>query len=230
MFLQLVDIDVGNPLLETVNMYWHPLQKRFQSTSESLCQRTRKEPARMHLILLQNSLLQTISILSQLCDGFLSQRFQNTIFPYMSKILHLYTYQSKDGGILQSVPLKEDEELLSPLLDCIQKVFSVEGSNLLAMVGLVGSIILPFVSVNGKIGESAMEAMKTLLAVDSDCMWRALMRGSESDIPQRPLLPHITLEVKNRSSAVADSTSTFSECCSQLMNFADGLPEQNIVA
>ena len=114
------------------------------------------------------------------------------------------------------------------MLDCIHNVFSAEGSNLSMMVCLVGSIILPFVSVDGKVGQSSMQAMKTLLTIDSDCMWRALLKGSDVEVPQRSLLPSRSANERDRSISTC-SNSNFSQCCSELMKFADGLPEQSII-
>ena len=217
--------DVGNPLLESVSKYWHPLQTRFQSTCASLCLRNENEPARMHLVMLLSSLLEIISTLSELCDGFMCQRFQSSIFPHMSKIYQIFVGHIDNTKVSLSLYSKEDRKLLAPMLKCTQRVFSAEGSDLCQMVPIVGSIILPFISVEGDIGESAMLAMKALLAIDSDCMWRALLNGSGSEFPQRSLLP---LETPPKSKV--GIKSNFSKSCLKLIEFVDTLPEHSIIA
>lgn len=174
-----------------------------------------------------------ISTLSELCDGFIADRFQSTIFPHMSKLfeslLHIVGTSSdnekeKDETRYNNIRIKnEDENILNSLLDCVSRVFSANGVYLASMVSIVGSIIVPFIALDGTVGDSAMDAMKALVKVDSDCLWRTLMKMSGRDIPKRPLLP-----VNNRvSHPVVESR--LSKRCLEIVHFINDLPEQNIL-
>mmetsp|Transcript_22663 Transcript_22663/g.33874 ORF Transcript_22663/g.33874 Transcript_22663/m.33874 type:complete len:450 (+) Transcript_22663:938-2287(+) len=223
-------IDLGNPLFETLSKYWFPLQSRFQAIAQSFIDMDKNSDiARIHLGLLLSSLLNMISTLSELCDGFITDRFQNTIFPHMSKLLNLMLHNVEEmnrGSTASGDRLlrKEDVIVLNALLDCIRRVFSADGSHLSAMVPVVGSIILPFIGLDGDSGLSAMEATKALVRVDSDCLWRALLEASGTGIPARRLLP---LPVQN-SPKQTNTKSCFSRRCLEIIQFVNELPEQEI--
>ena len=182
----------------------------------------------MHLGFLLSSLLDVISTVSELCDGFIADRFQSTIFPHMSRLFETFL-REVDGScnekeIICSSLLfaKEDGKMLNALLDCVYRVFSANGSHLLAMVPSVGSIIFPFIALDGPIGDSAMEAMKALVTVDSDSLWRALLITSGMGIPERPLLP-----MKRHVNAIAETP--LSRRCLEIINYVHELPEQDIL-
>ncbi len=223
-------LDLGNPLFETASKYWFPLQSRFQATAQSLLRiDNNDDTALIHSGYLLSSLLNIISILSELCDGFISDRFQNTIFPHMSKLLDFLLGKILDtnsGNTIarNSLLRKEDDITLNALLDCTCRVFLANGSHLSTMVPIVGSIILPFVGLNGASGLSAMEAMKALVRVDSDCLWRALLQASGTPIPARPLLP-LSLQSQTMHS---NPKSFLSTRCLEIINFVYELPEQDI--
>ena len=179
----------------------------------------------MHLSILLSSLLNIISTLSELCEGFISERFQSTIFPYMSKLFESFLCEDKRKNLGRiSLYSKEDEHILKSLLVCINRVFSTTGNELAAMVSIVGSIILPFVGLDGDVGDTAMEAMKALVKVDSDCLWRALLRASGINIPSRHLLP-----INNCNINIRTTQTHMEKRCLQIVRFVKDLPEPNIL-
>lgn len=221
--------DLGNPLLETVSKYWFPIQSRFQGTALSLYNKSEHgTTARMHLALLLSSLLDLIAVTSKLCDGFIADRFQSSIFPHMSKLFEALIYRVNDVNNNPSKKLsKEDSIILTSLLHCIATTFSTNGLQLASLVPIVGSIILPFLALNENIGDIALETMKTLIEIDSDCLWRALLNASGQGIPPRPLLP---MEHRNNCSKPPKVTqSRLSERSLKLIEFANTLPEPNIL-
>lgn len=177
----------------------------------------------MHLAILLSSLLDLLSTVSKLCEGFIADRFQSTIFPHMAKLLETLVCQKCRKSLFS----KEDELMLKSLLNCIHRVFSTNELQLALMVPAVGSIILPFLGVDGNIGENALDAMKVLVKIDSGTLMRALFRASGMDIPPRPLLP--MTNQSNHSISVKVTPTSLSRRCLEIVHFVQALPEQNIM-
>lgn len=149
----------------------------------------------------------------------------------MSRLFESFLCEDKrkgkdSGNILQYS--KEDKHVLKSLLVCVDRVFSTTGNELAAMVPVVGSIILPFVALDGDVGDTAMTAIKALVKVDSDCLWRALLRASGMNIPTRRLLStnnHIVHPITIHGTT---AQTHMEKRCLQIVRFVEGLPEQTI--
>ena len=180
----------------------------------------------MHHALLLSSLLDLISSISELCDGFIADRFQSTIFPHITKLFESIVYEM--NGTNKSIKLpKESYVILEALLKCVRIIFSSNTLQLSPIVPIIGSIIIPFLEFDDDVGNEAMEAMKTLLQIDSDSLWRALYKTSGRNVPPRTLF---RFQSKANLSIVPNLDNTkLSSRSRKLLDFIKTLPEQNLL-
>ncbi len=148
----------------------------------------------------------------------------------MSKLFEALIYHVNDVNNNPSKKLsKEDSIILTSLLLCIDGTFSTNGLQLASLVPIVGSIILPFLALHENVGDTALETMKTLIKIDSDCLWRALLKASGLGIPPRPLALLPMEHQNNLSESTKVTQGRLSERSLELVEFANTLPEQNIL-
>ena len=92
------------------------------------------------------------------------------------------------------------------------------------LVAPSGTILLALLSDEGKVGETAIDALKAMLMIDSDSLLRALMTMSGKFLPSRALY---TLN-KNieAASAKEKETSLLVKRAKYLVSYVKELPEQ----
>lgn len=177
-----------------------------------------------------------ISVSSELCKEFIADKFEKTIFPQMSKLFQMFLlgekakqFNTQNFGIKEQFS-KEDQIILASLLDCIGTVFVHSGEELVNMVPIVGSIVLPFLAIRGSIGKLGREAMEALVRIDCDCLWRPLLIGSGQNLPIRPLLSRqLYTDNSFEVMPVINTQTLYSERCSAILRLIENLPEQNII-
>ena len=93
------------------------------------------------------------------------------------------------------------------------------------LVAPAGTILLALLSDEGKVGETAIDALKAMLMIDSDSLLRALMTMSGKLLPSRALY---TLN-KNieAASAKEKETSLLVKRAKYLVSYVKELPEQH---
>mmetsp|Transcript_1545 Transcript_1545/g.2827 ORF Transcript_1545/g.2827 Transcript_1545/m.2827 type:complete len:149 (+) Transcript_1545:4305-4751(+) len=148
----------------------------------------------------------------------------------MSKILTYLLSQNHN----ERVPTysETDSLILISILSCIAQTFSNMkcGMILPNMTSLIGTMLLPFLSCDDKIGEEAMCAIREILRLDCDCLWRPFLSLTKSAFPERPLLPFaqqdslkcIDLSIEERDSLV------LTQRVKSLIVFVQNLPEQHL--
>jgi len=77
---------------------------------------------------------------------------------------------------------------LLAMLACISRCLQsrVLGVGLLGLVSSIGTLVLPLLADDGKVGDAAEEVVKSLLALDSDALWRPLMTLGGGHVNPRP--------------------------------------------
>ena len=201
----------SNPLLPSIAEYWPAIIARLRTASASFVSAnrvSRKELSirnamaedlgentlsRKYLGVLLASLFTIVAELCAGSDGFFEDRFRHDVYPIIAKLV---------GESLQPMRGRETNFILTPLLVLIKSVF--ESSCRYSLTGLVpaaGSLILPFLACVGTVGDEASAALKAMLTVDSDALWRPLHK-----LACRPF-PPIPINLDERTSASEGSTA-----------------------
>jgi len=166
------------------------------------------------------SILEVVSDLSGLCGDFIADKFSNGMWPQISQLLNYFLQQTKANPVTTVLP--GDSELLLSILSCMNAMYSSKscGKMLSNTTSIAGTIMLPFLSHDNEIGEYAMKTIQSILLIDNDCLSRALLSLSGSEIPQRPILPH-----PNRANA-QKLDPLLAKRSKDLIAFIESLPEQ----
>lgn len=187
----------SNPLLPSIAEYWPAIIARLRAASASYVSSnriSRKElsirnamaedlgentQSRKYLGVLLASLFTIVAELCAGSDGFFEDRFRHDVYPIIAKLV---------GECLQPMRGRETNFILTPLLVLIKSVF--ESSCRYSLTGLVpaaGSLILPFLACVGNVGDEASAAVKAMLTVDSDALWRPLHKLACRPFPPIPI-------------------------------------------
>ena len=140
-----------------------------------------------------------------------------------------------------ALPNDRNQVALLAMLACIAQCLQsrVLGVGLMGLVSSIGTLVLPLLADDGRVGDAAAEVVKSLLALDSDALWRPLMTLSGGGhVSPRPYKSRSSLSrndtgcpldviVKERVDERVNNSLT--RRAHQLVDFAGGLPEQVIV-
>ena len=244
----------NNPLLPSIAEYWPPIIARLRSASASLASvnklsrsdlsirhmmatdQVQGGPSKASLEVLISKLLLIVSELCVSSDGFFVDRFEKDVYPITSKLIQdILPRDGFNGMGLQSA--KQKHSLTLPILSCFKSTF--ESSCRYGLAGLIpsaGTMLFPFLSFEGPIGDESMAALKAMLAVDCDALWRGLHTLSKRPFPDKPI--HIsgeqavtTIELRPKgvtSVRSRDCNIILSQKAGELLDFIDQLPEQEI--
>ena len=93
------------------------------------------------------------------------------------------------------------------------------------LVPTIGALLVPLLSKNNIVGETAMNSLKALATVDSDSLWRGLVIISGMDFPERSILPFTESKGCTKREDFKISTPLHDRSM-QLLDYARSLPEQ----
>lgn len=226
--------NIGNPLLQSVHKYWPSLQIRFESATTLFLKsyEANTHVTRKHIIYLLSSILEVVSSVSGLCGDFIADKFRSGIWPQVSRLFEhlLMELEGNREESKHSASYSRPEGVLFiSMLNCTKSIFSSEECSIVlsSLIPTIGIMIFPLLSQHNNIGETAMDVIKTLVTVDSDCLWRALISASGSTVYQRPLLPHSNTN-QFRIKPVDGIDALMADRANILMTFINELPEQNL--
>ena len=135
-----------------------------------------------------------LSIISELClssDGFFADRFQNNAYPILATLMSdlLPTLSNSRSHPHQpSTSSEQKQPLLLTLLHCFKCAFESDCRySLASLIPSAGAMLLPLLAFQGIIGEEATNALKAMILVDSDILWRELHMLSGKPFPCNPL-------------------------------------------
>lgn len=251
----------SNPLLPAIAEYWPSIVARLRSTSSDLHSKkmmsrsdlsirqimaTDQDESRSEtsLIVLLSKLLEIVSELCSISDGFFAGRFECDVYPILAKLLgdcipEEMQMMTRDRSQSSSFGERR-HSALSPILKCLKSVFQTSCRSALAgLISSCGTILLPLLSCKGQVGDDAMDVLKTMLTVDCDILWRPIHRLSGEPFPFNPMRhldksmdqPNDDCTVVCKKSALqfkAESCAIMSERAKELLLFIDKLPEQYI--
>jgi hypothetical protein len=196
---------------------------------QPLGEKHENSPKRYSAVLL-SALLDIIKCLNLLCGDFITGRFSSSIWPHMSKILAFLLPRNHNTSV--NTYSETDSFLLISLLSCISETFSTAkcGRMLANIASVIGTMLLPFLSFDGKIGEAAMCTIREILRIDCDCLWRPFLSLSRTGFPDRLLLPITQQNYPKcaKSSLQENNSNILTERIQNLLVFVENLPEQEL--
>ena len=240
----------SNPLLPSIADFWPSIIARLRSASASLASVNRisrsdlsirhkmatdqeEGPSKASLEVLITKLILIISEFCCSSDGFFADRYENDTYPIIAKLMQ--DLLPKSEGVLD-----RKHSLLLPILRCFECSFdSGCRYGLAGLIPSAGTMIFPLLSFNGPIGDAAMDAVKAMLTVDCDALWRGLHALSGRSFPCNPLNSAATRRIEPSSKSVTAVTvarSHRTQGCDdisslkagELLDFIDGLPEEHL--
>ena len=189
----------------------------------------------------------------------MADRFKNDVWPVISRHLgNLITKQESKDRLLEkqfdrklkiqdledavrarsSTSYWSDSErlLILSILKCLVRVFQHKdcGFALSGILASAGSMLLPFLDNNDhEVVRFAMQALKNIITIDCDVIWRPLVHLSGRGMPRCPLANICHISNKVLSNKVApqvslseENDSDLSLRCQELIDFIKSLPEQ----
>lgn len=209
-----------------------------------------QKPSQIGLEVFMSKLLNIVSDLCLISDGFFVDRFENDVYPILAELLgdflpgrhKLYSNAKYDQlsytSNIANVRVSEQKNSTLPyLLHCIKCTFESScGIGLAGLIPSLGTMLLPFLSLNGQTGEAVIDALKAMLRVDCDALWRGLQRLHSGPFPRNPMKCGIQLqEVVSKQMTVAsykhckdDPNILIMQRAGEILGFIESLPEQQI--
>jgi len=262
-----------NPLLPAIAEFWPSIAARLRSASASLTSANRLSrsdllsirhvmatdqpehgaPSKSSLEVLISKLL---LILSELCsseDGFFADRFENDAYPIVAGLMQDILPEDGNGSGGRHFPgqqppsslfAKSKHSLVLPIVHCLTCTF--ESSCRYGLTNLIlsaGTMLFPLLSDTGPIGDAALVALKAMLLVDRDALWRGLLTLSGRAFPCHPMIRSSVITITNKAVPAFNDVKDLCVASSQrlkyhdrtlslragdLLDFIERLPEQPI--
>ena len=206
-----------------------------QATSETLLQ---QEASAKRIFLAK--LFTLVAAMAEGSGAFMADRFKNEVWPVLAKQFeHFISKRSlgkesrvEEKRIVQnerSLPWQETEKLqIVAMLDCVNRSFGQVdcGLALSGLVPTVGTVVLSFLGdAEESVSIAAFDALKKLMEIDYDALWRPLLELSGQGIPICPLKPSLS---HNGRSLIVPPTHPLATRAKDLIEYAKSLPEQAI--
>lgn len=240
----------NNPLLPAIGEFWPSIKARLQSASRSLVSvntLSRSDlslrhtmatdqdqgPSRTGLEVLISKLLLIISGLCISSDGFFTDRYQNDVYPIITKLMHDILPRNING--MGPLSKQKQTNLILPILRFIKSTFESSCRyGLASLIPSVGTMLFPLLSCEDEIGDEAINTLKIMLNVDSDSLWRGLHTLSREQFPVNPISGKkqmISISGRLRTLTVSkkrDCDVVLVQKASELLDYIENLPEQEI--
>lgn len=245
----------SSPLLPAIAEFWPSIVGRLRSASSQLhstktlsrselsirhmmATDQEQRPARTGLVVLLSKLLDIVSELCMISDGFFEDRFENDVYPILATLLGddlPRNVKNMNTVNIRGSNTESKHSTLFPTLKCIKIVYKSSCRYGLAkLIPSIGTMILPLLSLKGTDGNAVMDALQSMLAVDCDTLWRSIHKLSGRPFPRNPM-KRIDASNDNEAVIVGGSKATKGECeqlmtqrANQLLEFIKELPEQQL--
>ncbi|KAL7531629.1 hypothetical protein ACHAXR_009215 [Thalassiosira sp. AJA248-18] len=247
----------SNPLLPAIAEFWPTIIARLRSALASLVSVNRlsrsdlsirhmmatdqeQGPSRASLEVLISKLIMIISEFCISSDGFFVDRFENDMYPILAKLMQDILPRDRKNMGFACPPTslaQQNHSLVLPILHCFKCTFESScGDGLAVLIPSAGTMLFPLLSFDGPIGDGAMAAVKAMLAVDCDALWRGLLALSGKSFPCNPItksdlrsksVTAVTVSVAC-SHRMKDYDHTLSQKACELLDFIEGLHEQPV--
>jgi len=189
-------------------------------------------------------LLDLITAMIVRSDDFMVKHFREIVWPRLCEIIRnfsgpcgqtqslrwLTVSASMDTSALR---LTESEKaLVLSAIRCLRLVFGhvTAGKSLSGLIPSAGSLLFPFLDdTDGSIVEECVLALRSMLRIDCDSLWRPLLEMSGQTIPTCPFKLRSGFSRGSPERSARPPTSAKSSATArELLAFIDALPEQTL--
>ena len=190
--------------MEAAHKFWTSIRSRFQSTSLLVVNAEKYFegiPLRYNGSLL-SSLLCSIETLCRVAPG--AVQFGTDVWPFMSNIIEYDSriFGGRNVNNIQEGTRKIMDEILDSILSCINVYFSSEGDgNEGDLVPVIGATLIPLLSRDDHVGETATRSFFALAKVDCDSLWRCLLLTGQEHFPARKIMPQPVKKISKTGSS-----------------------------
>ena len=220
--------DSESPVMEAGRKFWSSIRSQFQNTS-LLIVNAEKDfegiPLRYNGSL-YSSLLCPIETLCNVAPG--AVQFGTDVWPFMSNIIEYDSliFGERFAKNNQDRTRKMMDEILNSILSCICVYFSSEtDGNEGELVPVIGATLIPLLSRDGDVGESATKSLFALAKVDCDSLWRCLLFTGQENFPPRKINPFQPTKVSNK----AEPSPVLTKRIRDLISYINQQPEPILV-
>lgn len=188
-----------------------------------------------------SKLFELMASMCEVSEDFLVSRIKEEVWPVTAELLGLYVQDETStsrkqlgcDALVSKATLRpksfvtERDKLLFSILDFLSRIFGKQdcGQGLSSLIPAAGTILLPFLAQEGELQARTMRALKIMMLIDCDALWRPLLQLSNRPFPPQPFGP--------QSEAVAvhkdrDCTTPLELAAKELVEFIESLPEQDL--
>jgi len=212
-------------------------------------------PSQRGLEILISKLLEIASELCLISDGFFVDRFENDVYPILYKHLGDFLHgragrnndfdrHSQSIVLLRKSMLSSDRgitesksSILCPILICLECAYkSTCGPSLAKWIPSLGTFLLPFLFLEGDVGDAVDKTLKAMLTIDSDALWRNLHALYGSEFPSNPVKRSDCRHGNSSDVVLCGKRSrqhqsydvALSRKAGELLDFIKSLPESNL--
>jgi hypothetical protein len=188
-----------------------------------------------------SKLFDLIGTMCEVSESFMVSRIEEQVWPITAKLLDMYVQQEKKNSHKQlscdtlvskdAIPKKtfvsEREKLLFSMLNFLTRIYRQEGcgEGLSGLIPAAGTILLPFLANEGELQTRTMRALKTMMLIDCDALWRPLLQLSHRPLPPNPfggvLQSSVDVTVHDN-----ENKTPLELAANELVEFVEALPEQ----
>jgi hypothetical protein len=184
-----------------------------------------------------SKLFELMACMCEMSGDFMVTRIREQVWPIVAKVLDVYVREKQNtqdlvscvasNDLIRKTPfLTERDKLLHAVLEFLSRVYGVRkcGLGLAGLIPAAGTIVLPFLADKGELRTRATEAVKAMLMIDCDALWRPLLQLSRRQIPTRILCPRFAVVGANDE---VECTTYLELAAAELVGFVESLPEQS---
>jgi hypothetical protein len=245
-------------ILRQVHSTWTSIAARIEATTGSVTD-SRKgavslfvckaipAPRRAESIgeqrLFLSKLLMLIANMTECAGDFMAERLRESVWPCLSRVVTMFLRRKNAATSPQlnnairvptAQPYAESERsLLLSVMVLLQRVYAhrAVGLAMASVIPTTGAMVLPFLGDQDKdVSEGCEAALKCMLRIDYDSLWRPLLEISGRWLPGCPLLAESNRKERENWSVVATANHEpnfrLQEAAGRLIDFIESLPEQ----
>lgn len=233
----------SNAIYRQVSDSWPSISSRVDALSREFGNSQRAQGLSLHItkalpapdhssdVAFLSTLFDLVGAMAFISGSFIWRRLKEDIWPACARIVeaHLRSRTHETKPIDKTLLTGKDKLILS-VFDLYKTVFRTQelAEKASRTIASVGATIIPFIGEQGPIGEAAMEALRAMLSVDSDALWRVLLSTSGEGLPPSPF-QSLGTGVLESTAITRQHLSILQLQAKELIRHARSVPEQSLV-
>jgi hypothetical protein len=205
-----------------------------------------------------SKLFELVAVMTVCADDFMASRFRQDVWPCIVQVLGAFATSQQSllstelqsfpspvsifrpmnqKGVVQTQKLSASElGLALEIIQCLARVFGHRPSGLV-LAGLIpsaGSMLFPFLDISDDddshktLEAICMTALRNMVLIDCDALWRPLLDLSARGLPPCPLGVLATTGIAKEQAFGRSPDNVLAKKANELIGFIKALPEQNL--